>query len=246
MKFKTFAFATAASLLISGAAMAQDATPPNNAPAAAAPAEPAAPYTLAFNFGAATDYVFRGISQTNNHVQGFAGVDLTVGQFYTGVWTSNVDFSPFGDSRSSNEIDVYGGWKPTFGALTLDIGGIYYGYVHNPGNTNYGEVYGKGTYAFGPLSVGASVYYSPQFPAKSGHAWYYEGNAAYTVDKWTISGAVGRQDIEKAADYTTWNLGVGYALTKNVSLDLRYWDTDAHDFGDVYDAKFVGTLKATF
>ena len=248
MKFKTLAFAAATSLLFSGAAFAQDATPPANPPpAAAAPAaEPMPAYTLAFNVGAATDYSFRGISQTNGNPEGFAGVDLTVGKFYGGLWTSNVNFGPFGDDKTKEELDIYGGVRPTFGNLTVDIGGIFYSYIHNPGHTNYGEVYGKGTYAMGPFTVGASVFYSPQFPAQTGHAWYYEGNAAWTMDKWTVSGAVGRQTIEKSSDYTTWNLGVTYAINKTVSLDVRYWDTDVHDFGQVYHARVIGTLKATF
>ena len=47
-------------------------------------------------------------------------------------------------------------------------------------------------------------------------------------------------------DYTTWNLGAAYQLTDTLALDLRYHDTDQHDFGDIYGARAVATLKATF
>ena len=232
MNFKTILLAAAASTLFGTAAFAQD--------------EPAKPYTLSFNVGASTDYVFRGISQTDENPQGFAGADLAVGQFYAGTWASNVAFDAFGDTKTNVEIDFYGGWKPSFGGLNLDIGGIYYAYLNNPAHTEYGEIYGKGSYAFGPLTVGASVYWSPEFPAQSGDAWYYEGNAAYTVGKWTVSGALGHQDIQKAANYTTWNAGVAYTIKDGITLDVRYWDTDAHDFADIYGSRAVATLKAAF
>ena len=44
--------------------------------------------------------------------------------------------------------------------------------------------------------------------------------------KWTVSGALGKQWLDVSDDYTTWNVGVGYALTDKVGLDVRYHDTD--------------------
>ena len=118
--------------------------------------------------------------------------------------------------------------------------------MNSPKDANYVEAYGKGSYAFGPLTVGGAVYWSPEFPANTGDAWYYEANAAYTTGKWTVSGALGHQTVQLASNYTTWNLGVAYALTSNVSVDVRYWDTDKHSFGDNYGSRGVVTLKATF
>lgn len=216
---------------------------------ASAQGEAAGP-KFSFNAGVANDYVFRGVSQTNKGVQGFGGIDVTYSQVYAGVWTSNVDFSPFGDTKTSQEVDIYGGWRPTIGSLSLDIGALYYAYINTPSapfpDVPYVEVYGKASHAFGPVTVGAAAYYSPEFTGETGTAWYYEGNAAYTVDKVTFSGAVGRQTIEKAANYTTWNLGGTYAVTPNVGIDLRYYDTSEHSFGKVYGAKGVATLKFTF
>jgi uncharacterized protein (TIGR02001 family) len=232
MKFRTLLLAAAASTLMGSAAFAAD--------------EPAPPYTLTFNVGAASDYVFRGISQTDEDPQVFGGADLAVGQFYAGAWASNVSFKAFGDRKTDAEVDFYGGWKGSFSGLNLDIGGIYYAYLGNPAHTEYGEIYGKGSYAFGPLTVGAALFWSPEFPAQSGDAWYYEANAAYTVDKWTVSGALGHQDIEKAADYTTWNAGVSYAINSHLLVDARYWDTNAHDFADIYGARGVVSLKVMF
>ena len=61
-----------------------------------------------------------------------------------------------------------------------------------------------------------------------------------------ISGAVGHQSIAEAADYATWNLGAGFALSDHLSLDARYFDTDAHELGKLYDSRFVGSVKLVF
>ena len=37
-----------------------------------------------------------------------------------------------------------------------------------------------------------------------------------------------------------------YALTDHLGLDVRYSDTDEHDFGDIYGARAFASLKAVF
>jgi uncharacterized protein (TIGR02001 family) len=205
--------------------------------------------TVAFNVGAQSDYVFRGVSQTDGHISGFAGADLSYGQVYVGTWTSNVDFSPFGDTHTTQEVDLYGGIKPVVAGVNLDLGVQYYGYVHQPkgAKVDFTEVYAKGSKAFGPVTLGGAVNYSPRFTYDTGKAWYYEVNLAYAVSKkWAASGAVARQDIEVGGSYTTWNAGLTYAITDKVSLDGRYYDTDQHSFGSPYKARAVAQIKATF
>ena len=217
--------------------------------AAPASAEDAPKLAVAWNLGVQSDYVFRGVSQTDSKPSGFGGVDLTYDKLYAGAWTANVDFKPFGDAKTTQEIDVYAGVRPVVATVNFDLGVQYYGYVNEPTGPkpHYTEVYAKATKAFGPATWGASVFYSPEFGYKSGTAWYYEANLAYAIDKkWSASGAVGRQEIQKAGDYTTWNAGIGYALTDHLGLDVRYYDTDQHGFGSPYKARGVVALKATF
>ena len=47
-------------------------------------------------------------------------------------------------------------------------------------------------------------------------------------------------------DYTTWNAGVSYALNEHVGLDVRYFDTDEHKFGSIYDSRVVAAIKLTW
>ena len=199
--------------------------------------------SFAFNIGANTDYVFRGISQTDEDPSVFGGVDATMGIGYAGVWVSNVDFSNGTDA----EYDIYAGIKPTAGPVTFDLGVIYYGYVDSPKGSNQDYVEAKlaASVPAGPATLGAAVFYSPEFFGDTGDAWYYEVNAAVTIPdtKVSVSGALGRQDIEVGPGYTTWNAGVGYALTDHIGLDLRYWDTAKDKFGAISEGRVVGGIK---
>ncbi|MDB5429585.1 MAG: hypothetical protein JWP35_701 [Caulobacter sp.] len=200
---------------------------------------------VAFNAGVASDYVFRGVSQTMENPEVFAGVDATAGRFYAGAWASNVDF---GDSTDA-EIDVYAGFKPTLGPVTLDLGVIHYGYVNAPSGAHYGNWEAKlaASVAVGKATLGGAVFYSPDSFGAAEEAVYYEANGSLPVTKAvSISGAVGRQTYDGPGDYTTWNLGATWAFASHFSLDARYIDTDEHGFGDIYGSRAVATLKATF
>ena len=217
-----------------------------------AAAVPAAAQTTgpqwSFNAAATSDYVFRGVSQTEEGPAISAGVDVTTGQFYAGAWASNVAFP--GDGDTDAEVDLYGGVRPEVAGWALDLGLVGYFYAGQPNGADYDyvELKAAASRAIGPATVGAAVYWSPDFfGASEDEATYVEANAAVSpADKWTISGALGRQVLSSDLDYTTWNLGAAYQLTDTLALDVRYHDTDQHDFGDIYGARAVASLKAVF
>lgn len=231
MRMKLFGTAAAAALALGLTALA--------APASAQDAK------VAFNVGVTSDYIFRGYSQTNEDPAIQGGVDLTAGSFYAGAWASNVDF---GDDTDA-EVDVYGGYRTEAAGFALDFGVIGYLYAGEPDGAdyNYAEVKAAASRAVGPATFGAAVYYSPDFfGAADKEATYAEVNAAFSpADKWTISGAVGQQWLDVSDDYLTWNAGIGYALTENLSADARYYDTDV-DGVPVAEDRFVVGLKLTY
>jgi uncharacterized protein (TIGR02001 family) len=228
MKFWKLALAgAAASLALGGAAFAQ---------------EEESTASFSFNAGVASDYVFRGVSQTDGP-QVFGGVDFSNGPIYAGAWISNVDF---GDDTDA-EIDLYVGVKPEAGPVTLDFAYIYYGYINEPGGADYAysEFKAAASIPAGPVTIGTAWYYSPEFFGNTGAALYGEVNASYAInDKWSVGGAVGSQDVDIGGQYTTWNIGVGWAPLDKLALDLRYHDSDLN-CGDLCDSRVVLTLKTT-
>ncbi len=201
---------------------------------------------VSFNVGVASDYVFRGVSQTDEGPQVFGGVDLAIGEMgYAGVWASNVDF---GDDTAA-EVDFYAGVTPTLGPVSTDFAAIYYAYVDAPSGAdyNYWEFAASGTVPAGPAEIGAAIYYSPEFFGGVGEAFYYEVNAAAPLtDMLSLSGALGRQELDGGGDYTTWNVGLGVAFNETIGLDLRYHDTDEDALGDIGEGRLVASLTAAF
>jgi uncharacterized protein (TIGR02001 family) len=198
---------------------------------------------VAWNVGLVSDYVFRGFSQTNEDPALQGGVDATFGSFYAGAWASNVDF---GDDTDA-EVDIYGGYRGETGGFGFDVGVVGYGYVNAPDGADYDYVELKGAVsrAVGAATLGAVVYWSPDFFGLDEEATYVEANASFApADKWTVSGAVGHQSLDVNDDYATWNVGVGYAFTDHVAVDLRYHDTDVD--GPLSDGRAVAGLKFLF
>lgn len=200
--------------------------------------------TLSGNVALTTDYMYRGLSQTDGPaVQG--GLDLAVDQFYVGTWASNVNFN------NNLEMDIYGGFKPTVGPVALDIGAIGYLYPGaDPSPTfDFAEIYAKGSIAPAEgFSLGAAVSYSPEFTLETGQAWYTEVNASFAAtDAVSISGAFGHQYIEDInsvapgtpkADYNTWNVGGTYTYS-GLGFDLRYIGTDIDTADSIMTSGFT-------
>lgn len=215
--------------------------------------------TFTGNVALTTDYAFRGISQTNEDPAIQGGFDVTSGTLYAGTWASNIDFGAAADAQL--ELDVYGGWKPVVGPVTLDLGVI--GYLY-PGAKDHGPSKGqpdeldywelKAGASFAPVeggSLGAVAFYSPEFTAKGGDGLYLEANGGYTFSPtFSVSGAVGHQQVDKAGyfvdgtsttdNYTTWNLG-GTLNCKGFGFDLRYVDTNLDT--PITDSRVIFSIK---
>src|SRR5262245_3671738 len=91
------------------------------------------------NMTIASDYRFRGISQTylGPTIQG--GIDYAhASGLYLGNWNSNVASQVF-TGGSGIEMDFYGGWKKSFGDFGLDVGAIYYYYPNAEFDGGFGK-----------------------------------------------------------------------------------------------------------
>jgi uncharacterized protein (TIGR02001 family) len=220
-----------------------------------APAPAGRQLSWSFNIGGTSDYVFRGVSQNAQDPALQGGVDLTYGIFYAGVWSSMVGFGPTlagNDDVVTAEVDLYAGIKPVWGPLTFDLGVIYYAYPGaNDSNVvttgwleqNYVELKaGVSGSPFKNMTLGGTVFYSPEYNNESGNTWTLEGTAGYELPKIgpftpTINGTLGTTLFENATlatrwntslgddSYLYWNAGVALAVDK-LTFDFRYWDTD--------------------
>ncbi|WP_374325707.1 TorF family putative porin [Azonexus sp.] len=217
------------------------------------------PHTLSANVGLATDYIFRGISQTDHKPAIQGGFDYShASGLYAGTWASNVSWVDNGiKDDNSMEWDFYAGYRGSFaGDFTYDVGGLYYFYPGKqkeeaPGalpqieSPNSFELYASIGWKF--LTLKYSHALSENLFAWQGYdkttGWnrkdtkgsgYLDLTASYPIaEGWTIIGHVGHQKIKNnsSASYTDWKLGV----TKDVGfgvVGLSYTDTNARGCGD--------------
>jgi uncharacterized protein (TIGR02001 family) len=220
------------------------------------PAPEARACSTVANVGLTTDYVFRGISQTNEEAAVQGGVDFTCGRFYAGVWASSF----FGDSGAT-EVDLYGGFKHTTGPVTWDFGLLYYSYPGSfDGDGNYvelkvgasGDIWKGGTLA-------GTVFYAPDYNGSLGAVWTLEGSLTQVLPKVamfspSVSATVGRSIFDDKLfgvfelDYTYWNVGLTLGFLEKWSVDFRYWGTDGDGLADtpLADDRFVASVKYTF
>ncbi|MBM4220009.1 MAG: hypothetical protein FJ171_10365 [Gammaproteobacteria bacterium] len=103
------------------------------APAAHADDVTAGPHAFNANIGVVSQYVFRGLAQTNENPALQGGFDYAHGGgFYAGTWLSNVSWvaDVFPDASASLEADIYAGFRKTFepAGITGDIGYLRYQY----------------------------------------------------------------------------------------------------------------------
>ncbi|MFH1605311.1 MAG: TorF family putative porin, partial [Pseudomonadota bacterium] len=111
-------------------------------------AEPASPHTLTGNFGIFSQYIFRGLTQTNTNPAAQGGFDYTHGSgLYAGTWLSNISWLTdsttvpgySGYKSAPLEWDIYGGYRGTFGKSNFgyDVGLLQYYY---PGSITSGGI----------------------------------------------------------------------------------------------------------
>jgi uncharacterized protein (TIGR02001 family) len=119
-------------------------------------AQTPAPSPVTGNLSIASDYRFRGISQTYRGPAIQGGVDYSHSSgVYLGNWNSNVSSVLF-SGGSGIEMDFYGGWKKSFGDFGLDVGTIYYYYPNAEFNTNTGSAGGSAKFDNWEVYVGGS------------------------------------------------------------------------------------------
>lgn len=237
-------------------ALAEDPAAPA-ADAAAAPAEEQPgdwlPGAFSGSVALTSNYMFRGISQTNNepaiqgaltYTLGTKDFDVDMGGYdisaYGGVWGSNVDF------QDGDEAQVELDWSFGLTGALADtgvgwtLGGTYYNYPGARGNLNYDYWEILPSISYAPVdwvSLAVGMPYSPDYFGASGDSYYPNGTASVIIpgipEKWfklKANGGVGYQFIDKNAkygtpSYLTWTLGLT-ATVKGVDIGVAYYDTN--------------------
>lgn len=212
--------------------------------------------TFSGSLGMSSDYIFRGIGQTDETpaLQGQFDYTLANG-LYLGLWGSNVDFGTGGNA--SLEARPYIGYKFDNSGLSWDlgvIGHIYPGSNQGRDHYNYGEGKLGVSQMWRTVTMSATAYYSPNFIRDSGGATY--GTIAFETpvadSGFTFGASGGYQWVEDNAkfglpDYGDWSAKLSYAW-RGFDFAVKYTDTNVSErrCRDVCDARAVFSISRSF
>lgn len=221
--------------LLPAMAMAEEAAP---AAAPAAAGAPASPHTVSYNLGLFSQYVWRGMTQTDEELALQGGIDYAHSSgFYAGAWASNVSWTtdepnsnpayvPFMKSNSL-ELDLYAGFASTFGdtGIGYNVGLLQYVYPGTTQDNYFGtkeapdtdatEIYGALSYKWANVKASYTV---------SDEAWgfddaegtiYYEANADIPIGEsgFTVNLHVGSFKFD----------GESFGVVDNDEYDYEDW-----------------------
>ncbi len=219
------------------------------------------PLTVTGNFGIYSQYVFRGLTQTDRKPAFQGGFDVAhTSGFYAGTWGSNISWlhdAGVVARGGSLEWDFYGGYKYAIDENRgLDAGVLYYYY---PGSYQRGvtkqdttELYIAGSWKWMSLKYSHTVSNTFGVP-DSRNSGYLDLSANYPItESLTLNTHVGRQEYKggngfsngDTLNYTDWKLGLTWVVN-GWNLGAYYTDTDAKDAGYTLAGRNIGKATGT-
>lgn len=186
---KTFALAGIAALMLSTAAGAQ---------------------SLSFGVGLTSDYMSRGMTNSNNRPALQPWAEYENSGFYVGVWASNVDL---GADRI--EVDLYGGYRWSTNNTNFDLG--YARYFYDSTGDAGGELYALVSH---DLSESGASLFAGMYVGHAGGLTLNDAHGGISIpiaDRLSGSARVG----VSGAGNVYGNMGVTYSVNDRLDVDAR-------------------------
>lgn len=167
------------------------------------------------------------------------------GMFYVAPGLETIKSS----GGSDLEFEGVFGARPQVAGFDLDLNAAYKHQIDSdPGYDDTAwEFTADVSRSVGPASARVRLQHSPDGTGST-EAWTW---AALRLgwdftDKMTVNAEVGRREQDNSIDYTGGNVGMTYALTRNLELDVRYHATDAPIRTEQYADAIVAGLSVAF
>ena len=200
-----------------------------------------------------TDYVYRGVSHSDEHGAAQIGVDVDFESgFYFGVWGSTIDIGGGTPRQRDREVNYYLGYSYDV-SRRWAIGANAVAYAF-PG--------AKGTIDYDYVEYSLTANYDDRYWLEYGRSpdLYHTGAETEFVSLYTtwplggqfdIGAGIGIYDVSELVgdDYSYWEFGVT-RLFEKVALDLRYHESSRWlriiSNADTADARLVLSVKFHF
>lgn len=211
-------------------------------------------YTQEFtSYGAITsDYVYRGVSNSDAHGAVQLGLDVSTDSgIFGGIWASTTDITT-GNRNRPREVDYYLGYVHYFEndwSASLSIN--HYSFPGRDGNVDYD---------YTELAAVVSIHERLWFEFDYTDSVFGHGDPAYNLEalaSWplptslSLTAGVGRFDVSEFAGsaYSYWQIGISRPLGW-CTVDLRFHDTNNVPAmirpSELADPRIVLTISAAF
>ena len=213
-----------------------------------------------------SDYVSRGISQSDEDAAIQGSIDWGYEGYYAGIWGSSVDLKSVGGTKEgethSSEYDFYLGYQGDVGRIDYDATLLYYWYPGDRGSNEADSVEFTLdlSHTFKDVllqpTVGIFSAYSPCAALENGTYTYFKPFASFNLMKNTsIDFGIGFTNVEgdkttpEGYGFTHYEFGV-ITVVKGFDIDLRYHNTNNQksikSLGDLNDSRVVLSISRTF
>jgi uncharacterized protein (TIGR02001 family) len=181
---------------------------------------------VSMNVGATSNYLWRGITQSEDGAAVSGGVDYShESGIYVGLWASSLGAGTI--STYGSELDYYAGWAGEFSGVGVDVGYVSYTYPEMDSD----EI--NADFGFSEVYLGASYsMFSAKYSYDSDNEnSYIEAGADIPLPQdYTLGLHAGSYDMDVADDYTDYSVSLSkgdITMTySDMSENLIYNGTD--------------------
>ncbi|MDG6777273.1 TorF family putative porin [Thiomicrorhabdus sp. zzn3] len=157
------------------------------------------------NIGAVSNYIFRGVEQTES-ASASAGLDYENDSgFYLGTWVADVE--------TGLEYDLYGGWSGSIGEVSLGLGATTFRYTDTAFDYPYNEVNASLGYGMFTIGYDKGVYEDPAGDIDYDHKYIGVEYGSFGVTVGMLDG-----DLDADDDALTY-VDVGYSTELSAGLE---------------------------
>ena len=194
------------------------------------------------NITGASNYLVRGLTQTNDKAALFLEGTVLYNGFFTGMWTSNIEFE---GAEGNREIDLYAGYSKDFFGFETTLTYTRFLYPDSKDIANLDEAELKIVYPIDKFSIGGKYILGTYVENDGEKLDYYEGFTSYDFDIITLNGSAG--SFEDMGDNFVVSISKAFDLSKgSLNLELLYSEFYSDDTSNLDQDNLYAKITYSF
>ena len=194
------------------------------------------------NITGASNYLVRGLTQTNDKAALFLEGTVLYNGFFTGIWTSNIEFVGADGNR---EIDLYAGYSKDLFGFETTLTYTRFLYPDSKDIANLDEAELRSVYPIDKFSIGGKYILGTYVDNNGEKLDYYEGFTSYDFDIITLNGSAG--SFEDMGDNFVVSISKAFDLSKgSLNLELLYSEFYSDDSSNLDQDNHYAKITYSF